>query len=358
MSWTKDFSRGAFRIFSGNTIEGFQPLDFYHFFPQWYDVWIERITEVMDRFNVEQKSFQELKSFLPPPSNLRAILIKIIPSYRAFVVKDFGKIKRVVEFLVRMLQESCVADPFALVSNPYHREEEVKEIVKHLDWIEGEPGIARKLGQLNTAAGSLVHGLFNDVVTDLGWDVYGPYAVSQQGQAYTMLIRHFPDLRPHELWSEQHLASVRELMVYGLYQDVEWEIAYVGCHTIPKNGNPIQGLKKYVVVADGRVLSQEEVNALVEELSRKAETIYREIRTLSFEDLKQKVLLQECYQLKKLFDAAGMDWRPTEEMRSRVIDKPLLEGVLPKGVMMTDQAVFEEVFGIRLFEREVLGENT
>jgi hypothetical protein len=107
--------------------------------------------------------------------------------------------------------------------------------------------------------------------------------------------------------------------------------------------------------ADGKVLSQDEIVLLTQELSQKAEALYREIRGLSFEDLKQLVMMQECYQLRRLFDAVGMDWRPTGEMKERVVNQPLLEGLLPRGVMMTDVEAFKQTFGIEGFEREVLG---
>jgi hypothetical protein len=149
--WVETFSRGAFRLFAGNTIEAFQPLDFYHFYPLWYDLWIERIVEMMDRLRVEEKSFRELKHLLPPPSNLRVILIKIIPSYKAFLHKHPDNVKRVVLFLVRMLQESCPNDPFAERSNPYHPLEDMQRLVERTPWKVADPTVARSLGQLNTA---------------------------------------------------------------------------------------------------------------------------------------------------------------------------------------------------------------
>ncbi len=355
MSWIKPFAESSFQLFAGNTVDAFQPLDFFHFFPQWYDLWIERINKCLDTLDVEHKSFLELKPYLPPPSNLRAILVKIIPSYRAFTQKDPAATKRVVEFFVRMLQEGCAGDPFGSNSNPYHSPQEVKVLVEGVAWSDADVGLARKLGQLNTAAGSIVHGLYNDVVTDLGWDVYGPYAVEKDEKVYSMLVRHFPNLSPSELWPESYGASIKELTIYGLYQDVDWKISCVGCHTIPTQGSPVQGLRKYAVVGDGRVLSVKEVEELIQELSQKAESIYREIKKLSFEDLKQKVMLQECYQLMKLFEMGKMDWQPTQDMKDRVIGTSLMTGLLPHGVMMTDQKVYEEVFGIKEFAKEVLG---
>lgn len=354
MNWIKQFSKGTFGLFAGQVIEGFQPLDFYHFFPLWYDLWIKRIVEVINKLDLENKSFQEIKHLLPPPSNIRLILIKIISTYKGYQKKNIDDCRLVTNFFARILMESCPDDPFAASSNPYHTKDEVNKIVKNLEWTDADVKIARNIGQLITAAGSLVHGLYNDVVTDFGWDVYGPYIIRLNNDDHSFLIRHFPDLSPQELWQQDYLASVKEVVIYAAYQDVEWEISSVGCHTINKNGIPVQGMRKFAVTANGKYLSLNEINNLVDELSKKAETIYREIRKMNFEELKSKIMLQECYQLKKLFDEANIDWQPTKKMVERIKNKPLLEGLLPHGKMMTSIEEYKDIFGINTFSKEVL----
>lgn len=356
MHWINQFTKGTFGLFAGQVIEGFQPLDFYHFFPLWYDLWIKRIAEVIRKLDLDSKSFQEIKHLLPPPSNIRAILVKIIPTYQGYREKNVTDCQLVTNFLARMLLESCPNDPFAISSNPYHSTDEVDQIVRNLQWTDADVEKARNIGQLITAAGSLVHGLYNDVVTDFGWDVYGPYAITINNSEHSFLIRHFPNLSPKELWQKEYLASTKEIIIYAAYQGVEWEISGVGCHTISKSGTPVQGMRKFAVTADGKYLSVEQIHNLINEISQKAEIIYREIRKTDFEQLKSKVMLQECYQLKKMFDAAGIDWQPTEEMRKRIIGKALLDGILPRGKMMTDIDEYKKLFGITRFAQEVLGE--
>ena len=350
MHWIDKYNQGIYQIYAGNVLEGFQPLVFFHFLPLWYDLWIERIAQVMDMLGLDKKTYHEIKELLPTPSNLRAILQKITPSYRAFTIKNPAQVKRATEFFARMLMEACPTDPFAENSSPLHSSQEISHLLNTLPWKNGTPETARACGRLVAAAGSLAHGLYNDVVTDFGWDSYGPYSIKTQ----TLLITHFPDLQTPELWGAQFRASIKELYLYRLYTDVQWKIAGVGCHTILKSGNPITGLSKYVVVGDGKVLKETEVIALMQELAEKAELIYREIRQKNFEELKQMVLLQECYQLKKLFDAANLDWKPTPAMYSRIKDKPLLTGLIPHGKMVTSIEEYKKVFGIDIFIQEVL----
>ncbi len=350
MHWIERYNKGIYQIYAGNTIEGFQPLDFFHFLPMWYDLWIERIIVVMDKLDVERKSYQELREFLPTPSSLRSLLQKIMPGYQAFVIKNPTNCRRVTDFFARMLMEACPGDPFAENSSPYHTNDEVSDILRNSQWQEGSVAAARLCGRLIAAAGSMAHGIYNDVVTDYGWDTYGPY---QLGDEKELLIRHFPNLQTPELWPERFRASVKEVLIYGWYQGVRWKISGVGCHTLVKKGSPITGLKKYLITADGRPLSVPAIEALTGELIGKAEILYRKIRKKNFEELKQMVLLQECFQLKKLFDAAGIDWRPTPEMIARIENNPLLTGLIPHGKMVGSLAEYVEMFGIDTFAREV-----
>ena len=356
VNWIDEYSKGVFQLFAGNVIEGFQPIDFFHFLPLWYDLWIDRIAKLIQDNGLEVKSYQELKAILPPPSNMRAILQKIVPSYKGFAVKNKENIRIVSNFFGRMLIEACPSDPFALTKNQVHSAGEINEIVSKLQLENASLIEARKISQLITAAGSLVHGLYNDLTTDLGWEAFGPYVYKNSGEEYSLLIRWFPNMQPIDLWPANYLLSRKEILIYTLYQGVEWQISFVGCHTIALSGSPVQGMKKFVVIADGKVLTQNDIDELIEELSSRAVAVYQDIRSMDFEQLKLKVQLQETYQLKNLFDAYAVDWRPTAEMIARIQGKELLKNILPHGVMLNDQTEFNEVFGINKFKEEILAE--
>ena len=351
MSWIKSFTESSFKLFAGNTLEAFQPLDFFHFYPLWHDLWVKRIALVIKSLDLENKKFSEIKDLLPPPSNMRAILQKLIPCYRGVGEKNVEDYNVVTIFFARMLEESCPADPFALNSNPAHSLEEIEEI-KNIEWQTADSYGAKKIGRLITAAGSLVHGLYNDLVTDFGWEAYGPYNLDN---SQVCLIRHFPDLRPLDIWSENFVAPIKDLLIYTWYENVEWEISFVGCHTLVKSGDPISGMRKFAVIADGQNLSMEKVVSLLETLAQKAQDLYKEIRIKDVEEIKKMVLLQEHYQLKKMFEAGGLDWKPTEEIYKRVENKPLLKNLFPRGKILVDIEQYKDEFGVRYFAKEVLG---
>lgn len=355
MSWIEEFAKGSYSLYAGNTIDAFQPLDFFHFYGLWYDLWLERVIEAMEKIDAENKSYKELSEILPTPSNMRALIQKAIPAYIGSDRSKKELYARYTNFIARMLIEACPEDPFGISRTPLHSEIERKELMQNIKWQSGTPQEARMIGKLITATGSLVHGLYNDVVTDFGWDTYGPYDnQDKDGQKYTLLIRNFPDLQPDGLWPKQLMASIKSLQIFQLYQAVQWSIGCVGCHTIVNSGNPITGLKYYSILADGKILTTEEGSQLIAELAEKAEKIYSEIRKKDFEQLKQMVMLQECYQLKALFELAGTDWKPTPEMLEAIKDKPLQTGILPQGVMMTDLEEYKKVFHLNEFKKEVL----
>ncbi len=352
MSWIKQFAEGSFSLYSGNTIDAFQPLDFFHFYPLWYDLWVARTAGVIKKLNLEQKHFSEIKHLLPGPSSMRAILQKLIPSWLGPAKNNPTEYKLVANFFARMLMECCPSDPFGKSSNPFLNQEQVRVIFETLPWRVGNPRDAKIIGQLIAAAGSLMHGYYNDVVTDFAWDGYGPF--EHDGQ--TLFIRHFPDIQPRELgWAESLIGSAKEIRIYGVYEGVKFRIGCVGCHPITE-GSLVQGLKKYVVVVDGQPLSIEKIPELIQEFAAKAEAVYREIRQRDFEALKKLVTLQECYQLRTMYQAAGVEWRPTPEMEARFVGQPLLTGILPQGKLMTDLEEYKEIFGLNRFAAEVLKE--
>ena len=353
MSWIKDFSKSAITMFKGQVIEAWQPLDFYHFFPLWYDLWLSRVAQVITTLNLEFKSYSEIKNILPLPSTMRAILIKIIPSYYANPADSKNDYRLVSNFFARMLQESCPEDPFAYSKNPFHSKTDINTIINSTSWDTVNPLVAKKIGQLITATGSLVHGFYNDLVTDLGWEAFGPYNL-ETGQE--LLIRFFPNLQPLEIWPEDFLASIKELTIYGIYQEVDWKINFVGCHTTSSGKTPVEGMKKISVYADGQVLNIEKLDNLINEFSEKAIKIYQKIRSMNLEEIKVLAMKQECYQLKKLFDQAGVEWQPTIEMQERVKNVPLLKNIFPQGKMIQTVEEFEEIFGIHKFRQEVLEE--
>jgi hypothetical protein len=358
MQWIKEFSKGAYGFCAGNTLGGFQPLDFWHFLPMWYDLWIKRIAEAIDVLDLENKQYSEIKDILPDVSSMRGILIKIITTHKGVVNKDSKDFKKVSNFLAQMLIEACPLDPFAKKSNPIHSQLEIQKEIDSLNLKSANPEVAREIGKLITVIASLLHGLYGDITVDFGWDTYGPYQLKYQKENYTLLIRHFKNLQPQELWPKKYLALMKDIKIYTLYQNVEWEIVSLGCHTILKKGSAVQNLKNYLILIDGQEVDIEILQKIITDFANKAESIYKDIRKMNLEEIKDKALRQESYQFKKLFETANLDWQPTAEMVARVKNKCLLKNIFPYGKMISNVEEFNEVFGINEFAKNVLGEKS
>src|SRR5205823_3135009 len=88
MSWIKEYCEGSFSLYAGNTIDAFQPLDFFHFYGLWYDLWVERIILAMEKIGAEQKNYEQLKTLLPVPSSMRALIQKAIPAFAGLEKKN------------------------------------------------------------------------------------------------------------------------------------------------------------------------------------------------------------------------------------------------------------------------------
>lgn len=349
MSWIKEYSKGCLQIYQGNVLEGFQPIDFFHFYPQWYDLLVAGAASAIQKLGLEKKSYHEIQHLLPGPSNIRAILQKIIPTYGANPTKQ-KEYRLVANFMAKMLEQAVPEDPFGISSNRIKLD--TKQLLKTIPWKDTTALEARHVGQFITAASSLVHGVYNDLTTDFGWDIYGPYYLNLNGKKHSLIIRHFPDLRPN-IWPEKYLPGEHEILLYALYENLEWDVKFVGCHAVPK-GSPVQAMRKTALMVDGK--SVDDFSMITDEFIQKATLVYQHLQKMSFEKLKVRVMQQECYQFKKILEAAGMDWQPTQEMLDRVKGKPLLKDIFPKGKLITTVEEFEKVFFVQKFAKEVLRE--
>ena len=77
---------------------------------------------------------------------------------------------------------------------------------------------------------------------------------------------------------------------------------------------------------------------------------YINVKKLNLEEQKQKVLLQECYQFNKFFESVDLDWRPTKEMKERIVKKELLSGLYPNGELINFKN-YLKYFGVEYLKR-------
>lgn len=342
--WIDDWSKSGYLLFEGNIAGAFEPLDFFHYFPMWFDLWYDKLYETITKLGKEKISESRILKSLPVASSVRAIIFKNLSAIAQNKNIDSGKIVKVLDFFIKYLQKLCTKDPYSYDRNLIHSDNQVNDILQKINWNRANSDESKLLGQIYTSALSLVHGLYNDVSTDCGVDIYGPYKVRFKGTNKTLIIRHFPNLQTKELW-EINKNPIKELMIYQLYSPIDIRIPLLGCHIITR-GNPVEQLTDFAVYADGKLVNDiKDLQEITKNLIINTEIVYTVVKSMDIESLKRKVILQENYQLKDLFELAKIDWEPSQEMYKRVKNK-----AIPKGFITTDRTMtfkeFEQQFGI------------
>ncbi|KKQ62232.1 MAG: hypothetical protein US81_C0001G0023 [Parcubacteria group bacterium GW2011_GWE2_38_18] len=349
LQWIENYSKSSYQLFEGNILKAFAPIDFYHFFPLWYDLWVERIYQAIRKIQLKKKENSYL-IYLPVPSAIRAVLQKLVIIYPKCPKIDKEKIKTIIDFFVHALEEITQEDTFSLKKNIIHKPDEIDDLINKTKLHIANPEVAREIGRLVMGLGALVNGLYNDVVTDMGWDSYGPYNLYKKAdENLILLIRHFPNLRPAEIWEEEGEVQIlkhKEIKIYTIYKGIDCRINWLGCHpTFDKSLT--DSLVTYAVEVDGRFIERvEDLTSLKEYYLNNAASHYKKVKRMKFEELKTKALWQECYQLNELFNSINMDWRPDKQMIERVKNKRLLKNLYPLGEMI-DYKTYCDKFGIR-----------
>ncbi len=345
-AWIDEYARGSYQLFAGNVLEAFQPLDFYHFLLLWYDLFLSRVYDVVSEIARKGVHIEEYAEYLPTPSSVRALLVKIISSFPHLPWRNTLAFKEVVDFLVRSLMHLSPLDTFSSHVNfhVYYP----RSLFEQIPFEPAREGDGKMVGTMVLALGHLVNGLYNDVVTDMGWDSYGPYHSLSGGT--DGVVRDFPNMRPHELWPERNRwLPVQEVRIYGMYKKVHMEMKFVGCHMISSRSLS-ESLKAWAVEADGRFLDRRDVQELTREAFALSKNHYEHVRSLSLERVKEKAVLQECFQLHRLFSWAGVPWQPIPEMFERIRGKEILQGKFTHGKILSFEEYCRE-FGIEYLKR-------
>ena len=300
------------------------------FYTWWLDLQLKRIDEAVRLLQQSDYTETQYRSVLPSTSAIRTLLHFMLlawPDFRYYEREGLESVyKNLFHFFIQYLHTIHTEDPYVSRKNVIHSEAEIARMLSdHSFATPSSPAEAKNISALILGAGTMVHGLFNDVVTDMGWDGYGPYSVRFANQEQEFVQRVFPDLRPTALnWPADLYPSVDTLIIYALYDpSVQWEFHVLGCHTFLAGGNVVAGLRHYSVVVDGTALSQADIVALKTELMEKSQRIYQHIYATPYEDQKKQALRQECYRFKTLFDAVDMNWEPTTAMEERVANKTI-----------------------------------
>lgn len=266
-----------------------------------------------------------VKSF-PSPSGFRMAIYFAMVEYQYSNDKNKIQFRETLDFLLEVLRRIAKEDMFVYESNIVHTSKEIKGILDNTPWVNGEPVVARELGKLYSSLAALVFALYCDYFPQESHEIYGPYDVSEKfGKSTTLVVKHFPKIRPVELWPDIAELKHVEVKLFQVYKDVSFKCELMGMHSI-YGGSLINNLVAYAISIDGIFVSDpQEIKRLSEyfaEIATKQSMVYE---GMSKEELKKKVLEWLCYQFVYFFPLADMDWKPTQMMLDAVKDKEVAE---------------------------------
>lgn len=273
---------------------------------------------------IKEKGYSEeeiAKSF-SCPSTLRWALWLFAIEYQHTQSKDKDQFKEIMEFFVGILKHIMQEDIFSYHSNIAHNSREIKEILETTPWIAADPQITREAGKLYNSSTALAFALYRDFFPQDSHEVYGPYnAESKFGENTILVIKHFPKIHPSELWPELN-HKYKDVKIFQIIKGVKFKCDIIGMHTIYE-GDIINNTPALAVIINGKFATIDGIKSASQEIAQIATDQFQVYSSMSFDQIKEKLLEWECYQFLNFFELAGIDWKPTKEMIDAIKNKDI-----------------------------------
>lgn len=262
------------------------------------------------------------KKALPHFANMSDIRNRLLFCSWMAKYAEVGKEDRlkIFNYFTDILHDAAVDDPYAQNKNVIHSPEDVRWLVQRTS--PATPEQAKILGRLVSACYHFAHATMSDMNPSNVYDNYGPYDVSDvYGPGHIAVVKQFDNLRPVELWPETINIPHKKIEMICVYKDVSLRVDAIS-HAIYE-GDLISGLKHVAFLIDGKLANANEATKISELLEQWAARIFAEFSKYPEERKKHVYIHQKAYCYKKLADALGMDWRPTEEILAEARGKGL-----------------------------------
>lgn len=322
--WIDEYAKAFHNGFMNMVPTSWGPVDGLALTSYLNGTFLDKLHKAIEKIHSKKYPIAEVAKTFSCPSTLRVAFYLLIWEYQNSEPKDKIKFKEIAEFIVKVIETMTKKDTFAYDSNIIHSKDEINQIIKNTDWVEADAKRAREIGKLYNSLSALVFALYRDFFPQDSHEIYGPYSVADNfGDSAILLIKHFPKIRPVDLWSETKSFKYSDVKIYQIFKNVKFKCDIIGMHSIYE-GDLINNLIKYAVIVDGKVKNDiEDIKSLSDyfaEIATEKSTIYD---NLTKEELAKKFLEWECYQFFNFFRLAEMDWRPTEQMLESVRSKDI-----------------------------------
>ncbi len=323
--WIDEYAKAFHNGFANMIPCSWGPVDLYAMLGFLNGAFLSKLYDAVSKLKKDKIPLERVATTFPSPSGFRVAFYWAILEYQLSNPKNKKQFREMLEFFIDILRVLIKRDIFAYESNIAHSPDEIKEILDNTPWQSGNPATARELGKLYNSLAALVFALYKDFFPQDSHEIYGPYDASGKfGEGATLLVKHFPKIKPVELWPEMKDLKKSEIKIFQVYnKNVTFKCELIGMHSIYE-GDLINNLVSWAVMADGEFIGDvqkiKEMSNYFAEVTMRHSVVYDNMTT---EELKQKTLEWLCYQFVYFFQLAGMDWRPTTEMVEAVRNKEI-----------------------------------
>lgn len=350
-SWIDDYSKAVKDFTYEHDPNSHQPFNAFYFYPYYFDLWLDKVYRAIVLVKSKGASDEEIFSKMSSPSSLRFVFYTIV-NMTAYLKYSRTKSRIIIDFFFKCLSSQ------SRDNNVFHQErillrndEELKKILANSQKIK----IKSEQQLISRLIGTLLmynHILYNDYSTDYGCSIEGPYKIDDK----IILIRNYPDLSPKHLWPELENLTLKNKKIITVYRNVSIKMRYMSTHLIAKN-NYQDNLIAYQAFSNGKLLNDLScLDKIIKDIAKTTSQLYEKVRKKNMSEIKELFLRQQGYELKWLFDLAGLDWKPGNKKLRRAQKSRVRRKISPVSKPKT-KAEYESHIGIdflrKLFQKDI-----
>jgi len=319
--WIDEYADAFYSSLQNHDTRVHMPFNGWNFYPLFGEHFVEKVHEAVVRLEEKGLKVSDVAHKLPIHASMKFKYPELVLSFKSAKTRPHV-VRKVSDFFVEAVRHRATEDGLWL--NNRLKEHDGVRLAREKKFAHGSREHASEVGKIITGCATLGHGLYNDFCVDLTYDVYGPYDVSElYGKGSELIIRSFPDLAPKDLWKGKKF-PFRSITVYTVFKKMNARPMYVPCQLVYEKSTRNQ-FTHFQVEIDGEFATDlAELKVIRDKLLKYASELYVEYQSFGFERHKEFWLWQLCYQLKPLFDVAGVDWKPSKEMVEAVRGRELV----------------------------------
>lgn len=200
-------------------------------------------------------------------------------------------------------------------------------------WLESSrtlQDLARSLYKASAATKSLIWSLYFYGWDDIGYEIHGPYEVTDKsGKKLRLVITDYFDLKPTLLWNSMESFPYHSIKLRALYdKNVDLSVDMF-CHFVNKGNllNTTSGI--YLEVNGIPIRTKEAADGFIKVVLDKVSKQHDAIEGMTKEQVIKKYIESRYYAFRRWRMYFHEDWRPPKEVLQRIKNWGIIE--IPEG---------------------------